>query len=52
MTNMNSTDAELEDRFIRHGDAVDDLPPGVFTAIAPWIPIIGVPANDRSTRCR
>lgn len=52
MTNPSSTDVEIEDWFVRHGGDTDDLAPGVFLAIAPWIPVIGIPANDRFAQGR
>ena len=40
-------DADVEDWFARHGCEADGVGDRTLLPIAPWIPIIGIPANDR-----
>lgn len=39
-------DAEVEAWFFNHRDEAVALPERALLPIAPWIPIVGIPAND------
>ncbi len=47
MLNPVSSDTEVENWFTRYGNGTENIPERIFLPIAPWIPIIGLPANDR-----
>ena len=40
------SDADVEDWFFSHRDEVQFASEYTFLPIAPWLPIIGIPAND------
>ena len=39
-------DAEVEEWFFRHREEAASLSERALLPIAPWIPLIGLPAND------
>lgn len=47
MINPMLSDVELETWFIRHCQDQSRFPDDSLLPIAPWIPIISLPANDR-----
>lgn len=46
MINPTPGDAEVEDWFVRYAGGADRAFDRALMLIAPWIPIIGIPAND------
>ena len=43
-------DDVLEAWFLRHRGSLDEVSEAAFAEVAPWLPIIGIAANDRSVR--
>ena len=49
MTSLGLSDTDVEDWFERHGKETQGVTEAVLLSIAPWIPLIGIPANAGCT---
>ena len=46
MINPTPCDAALENWFLSNGEDAVAAPDQILNSVAPWIPLIGIPAND------